>query len=30
MGQALAYTADDLRDFLLKTSVSEFLDARAG
>ena len=27
MGQALAYTADDLRDFLLKTSVSEFLDA---
>jgi LuxR family transcriptional regulator, maltose regulon positive regulatory protein len=27
MGQALSYTADDLRDFLLKTSVSEFLDA---
>jgi LuxR family maltose regulon positive regulatory protein len=27
MGQALAYTADDLRDFLLQTSVSEFLDA---
>ena len=27
MGQALAYTADDLRDFLLKTSVTEFLDA---
>jgi LuxR family maltose regulon positive regulatory protein len=27
MGQALAYTADDLRDFLLKTSVSGFLDA---
>jgi LuxR family transcriptional regulator, maltose regulon positive regulatory protein len=27
MGQALAYTASDLRDFLLHTSVSEFLDA---
>jgi LuxR family maltose regulon positive regulatory protein len=27
MGQALAYTADDLREFLLQTSVSEFLDA---
>jgi LuxR family maltose regulon positive regulatory protein len=27
MGQALAYTPDDLRDFLLQTSVSEFLDA---
>jgi LuxR family maltose regulon positive regulatory protein len=27
MGQALAYTADDLRAFLLQTSVSEFLDA---
>ena len=27
MGQALAYTADDLRGFLLQTSVSEFLDA---
>jgi LuxR family maltose regulon positive regulatory protein len=27
MGQALAYTADDLRKFLLQTSVSEFLDA---
>ncbi|HZL74600.1 MAG TPA: hypothetical protein VFB83_04425, partial [Propionibacteriaceae bacterium] len=27
MGQALSYTDDDLRDFLLKTSVSEFLDA---
>jgi LuxR family maltose regulon positive regulatory protein len=27
MGQALAYTADDLRQFLLHTSVSEFLDA---
>jgi len=27
MGQALAYTADDLRQFLLQTSVSEFLDA---
>ena len=27
MGQALAYTAGDLRDFLLKTSVTEFLDA---
>ena len=27
MGQALAYTADDLRRFLLQTSVSEFLDA---
>ena len=27
MGQALAYTPDDLRAFLLQTSVSEFLDA---
>jgi LuxR family maltose regulon positive regulatory protein len=27
MGQALAYTPDDLREFLLQTSVSEFLDA---
>ena len=27
MGQALSYTDDELRDFLLKTSVSEFLDA---
>jgi LuxR family maltose regulon positive regulatory protein len=27
MGQALAHTADDLREFLLKTSVTEFLDA---
>jgi LuxR family transcriptional regulator, maltose regulon positive regulatory protein len=27
MGQALSYTADDLRQFLLQTSVSEFLDA---
>jgi LuxR family transcriptional regulator, maltose regulon positive regulatory protein len=27
MGQALSYTANDLREFLLKTSVSEFLDA---
>src|SRR5512132_746290 len=27
MGQALVYTADDLREFLLQTSVSEFLDA---
>jgi LuxR family maltose regulon positive regulatory protein len=27
MGQALSYTADDLREFLLQTSVSEFLDA---
>ena len=27
MGQALAYTADDLRAFLLQTSVSEFLNA---
>jgi LuxR family transcriptional regulator, maltose regulon positive regulatory protein len=26
MGQALAYTPDDLREFLLQTSVSEFLD----
>jgi LuxR family transcriptional regulator, maltose regulon positive regulatory protein len=26
MGQALAYTADDVRWFLLQTSVSEFLD----
>jgi LuxR family transcriptional regulator, maltose regulon positive regulatory protein len=26
MGQALAYTADDLRIFLLQTAVSEFLD----
>jgi LuxR family transcriptional regulator, maltose regulon positive regulatory protein len=27
MGQALAFTADDLREFLLQTSVTEFLDA---
>jgi len=27
MGQALAYTPDDLREFLLRTSVSEFLNA---
>ena len=27
MGQALAYTSDGLRDFLLRTSVTEFLDA---
>jgi LuxR family maltose regulon positive regulatory protein len=27
MGQALAFTADDLRQFLLQTSVTEFLDA---
>ena len=27
MGQALAYTLDDLREFLLQTSVSESLDA---
>ncbi len=26
MGQALAYTADDVRTFLLQTAVSEFLD----
>ena len=26
MGQALSYTADDVRGFLLQTSVSEFLD----
>jgi LuxR family maltose regulon positive regulatory protein len=26
MGQALSYTADDLREFLLRTSVTEFLD----
>jgi LuxR family transcriptional regulator, maltose regulon positive regulatory protein len=26
MGQALGYTADDVRQFLLQTSVSEFLD----
>ena len=26
MGQALGYTADDVRGFLLQTSVSEFLD----
>jgi LuxR family transcriptional regulator, maltose regulon positive regulatory protein len=26
MGQALSYTADDVRAFLLQTSVSEFLD----
>ena len=26
MGQALSYTADDVRRFLLQTSVSEFLD----
>lgn len=26
MGQALAFTADDLREFLLQTSVTEFLD----